>query len=458
MHDPISVAGHGHALFTDLYELTMLQAYVEERMTDVGAFDFYIRELPPGRNYFVACGLETVLTALENLRFSDEDLSFLASLDRFSDKFLAWLADFRFTGDVYAMLEGTLAFPNEPLLEVVAPLPEAQLVETLVLNQIHFQTAVASKASRVVTAARGRTVVDFGARRAHGYDAAIKCARAMYIAGYDSTSMVEAGRQYGIPVVGTVAHSYIEAHDSEADAFRRFVKLYPDTVLLVDTYDTLSGIDRVIELARELGEAFKVRAVRLDSGDLTQLARESRRRLDRAGLTHVGIIASGGLDEYAIESILKAEAPINGFGVGTRVNTVADAPNLEAAYKLVSYAGQDRGKLSTGKVTYPGRKQVFRRTSDGLFQGDIVVRSGEQPAGEALLHHVMAHGRRLRLDPKPLDSARNRLQEQLAQLPPELKALAPPERPYPVTISESLRRARRRIEILYQGVDSPASA
>ena len=333
---------HNFAIFTDLYELTMLQAYVEEGMEEQATFSLFTRRLPERRNYLLACGLDDVLSYLETLRFDEESLKYLASLGRFKNSFLAWLRDFRFTGDVHAIPEGTPVFANEPILEITAPIAEAQLAETFVVNQIHLQTTLASKAARVVTAARDRAVVDFGARRIHGTDAAIKAARAFYIAGVAATSNVLAGKIYGLPVTGTMAHSFVQAWDDEKDAFRSFVRLYPDTVLLVDTYDTLKGVGRVCELARELGDQFKVRAVRLDSGDLAELARRTRETLDAAGLGKVEIFASSGLDEDVIDDLVTRGAPITGFGVGTKMGVSEDAPSLDIAYKLCAYAGQGR--------------------------------------------------------------------------------------------------------------------
>eukprot|EP00828_Plagiopyla_frontata_P036221 TRINITY_DN47861_c0_g2_i1.p1 TRINITY_DN47861_c0_g2~~TRINITY_DN47861_c0_g2_i1.p1 ORF type:complete len:320 (+),score=81.99 TRINITY_DN47861_c0_g2_i1:91-960(+) len=273
-------------LVTDLYELTMLQAYWRESMFETAVFSLFPWHLPRQRNYLVACGLADVLAYLANLRFTCEDIAYLRSLHMFRDEFLAWLKDFRFTGNVYAMAEGTPFFALEPVLEIEAPLPQAQLVETCVMNQIHLQTVLASKAARVAQAAAGRAVYDFGLRRAHGLDAGLKGARAFHIAGLDGTSHVQAGQIYGMPVSGTLAHSYIQAHESEMDALRSFTACYPETVLLVDTYDALAGVDKVIQLAREMGETFKVKAIRLDSGDLRELSLEARARLDLS-LIHI---------------------------------------------------------------------------------------------------------------------------------------------------------------------------
>jgi nicotinate phosphoribosyltransferase len=343
------------------------------------------------------------------------------------------------------MPEGTPLFADEPLLTVEAPMPQAQIVETAVLNLLHYPTLVASKGARVARAAQGRSLVDFGARRAHGVDAAIACARALYIAGYDGTSNAEAGRRYGIPVAGTVAHSYVQAHASEADSFARFAAEFPGTTLLVDTYDTLDGVRQVIDLARQLDDRFQVSAVRLDSGDLGALAKAARALLDAAGMPQVRIMASGGLDEHAIAALLADGAPIDGFGVGTAVDVVADRPYLDAAYKLVAYAGQDCGKLSPGKVSLPGRKQVFRRHVDGLAVGDTIARHDERLPGEPLLECVMRDGRRLPAGRVDTAGARAHAAEQLECLPAALRALEPAA-PYPVDISLALQAAQQALK------------
>ena len=324
-----------NALFADLYQMTMLRAYFELGMAEEAAFSLFVRKLPPRRNFLIACGLADLLKEIKSLRFDDDQLRYLRSLGDFPDSFLEWLREFRFTGDIYALPEGTPFFANEPILEVVAPIAQAQLIETLVLNQIGLQTILASKAARIVTAARGRPVADFGARRAQGIDAATKGARAFYIGGVAATSNLAAGKAYGIPVSGTMAHSFVEACASEAEAFDAFARIFPETTLLVDTYDTLAGVAKVIALSRSLGPNFKVRAIRLDSGDLDQLARLSRRMLDDAGLTNVQIVASGGLDEDQIDRLTACNAPIDLFGVGTDLAVSSDAPALDIAYKLV---------------------------------------------------------------------------------------------------------------------------
>ena len=427
------------ALFTDLYELTMLQAYHREGMAGEAVFDLFVRQLK-NRNTLVACGLDTALHYLETLHFTSKTLAYLGTLGLFDDAFLDSLKTFRFTGDVYAVPEGTPVFPGEPILEVVAPIGEAQFVETFLLNQITFQTGIASKARRVVRAARGRTVADFGMRRMHGADAALRGARAMYIAGVDATSNVLAGQAYGLPLSGTMAHSYVEAHESELDAFRAFAKIYPGTTLLVDTYDTLEGVRKVIQLAEELGEAFTVGAVRLDSGDLAALAHEARQLLDEAGLTGVDLFASSSLDEDAITALLDREAPLDGFGVGTRLGTMADRPYLDSAYKLCAYDGTPRMKLSSEKSNLPGRKQVYRVVEEGTAARDVIATLDEDAPGRPLLQCVMQEGRRTEAgQSQPLGALRRQCEEARALLPERIRGLHPADPPYAVELSDALQ-------------------
>ena len=429
------------ALLTDLYELTMLESYFAEGMNDTAVFDLFIRRMPEKRNYFVACGLEHVLQYLEALAFSDEAIEYLRSLDRFSNGFVENLRTFRFTGDVYAVPEGTVVFANEPILEVIAPLPQAQLIETFLMNQVQLATLAASKAARIVRAARGRSVVDFGARRMHGADAAMKEPRAFYVAGVDATSNVLAGQIYGIPLAGTMAHSYIQAFDNELNAFRQFVRTYPTTIVLVDTYNTRRGVERVIELARELGSDFRISGIRLDSGDLAKVAVEARAMLDQADLKRLKIFASSSLDEYTIENLVTSGVPIDGFGVGTHMATSSDTPSLDTAYKLAEYSGRPRMKLSESKSTLPGRKQVFRSTSSGKAAGDVIGLYGEKIAGEPLLAPVMVRGKRIEA-PESLEKCRNRCRAELDRLPQYLLGLTKADPPYPVDLSPSLVRLR----------------
>lgn len=423
-------------LFTDLYELTMAQAYHAEHMNQLAVFELAFRQMPESRNYIVVNGLADILQFLTGFQFTPGDLEYLRGRGEFSDGFLRRLEQLRFTGDVYAMPEGTLVFPNEPLVQVVAPILEAQLMETFILNQIHFQSLAASKAARVVAAARGRMVVDFGSRRAHGTDAALKIARATYLAGGHGTSNVLAGKLYGIPVFGTMAHSYIQAHEDELASFEAFANLYPETTLLVDTYDTLGGVRKVIELSRKLGERFRVRAVRLDSGDLAGLASGTRKLLDEAGLRNVKIFASSGLDEYKVQALVSSGAPIDAFGVGTKLAVIADAPELDMAYKLVEYGGKGRLKLSAKKVLFPGRKQVFRQVENGRLVRDVIGRFDEELTGEPLLRPLIKHGEPvLGVD---LSESRQRFQREMEMLQEPLRGLEPAPAPYPVAISERL--------------------
>ncbi len=427
-------------LFTDLYQLTMSQAYLAERMESTSVFELFFRTLPQERNYIVAAGLDDVLDALEHLHVTDADIDYLRSLRTFSEPLLDWLRSFQFSGDVYAVPEGTVVLVSEPIVQVVAPLAEAQLVETLILNQIHFQSVAASKAARVVTAAAGREVIDFGSRRAHGSDAAMKVAKVSWLAGAAGTSNVLAGYRYGIPVYGTMAHSYIQAHDNELAAFAAFAQEFPETTLLVDTYDTLASVQKVIELSRRLGSEFRVKSIRLDSGDLAALAIQSRRMLDEAGLSGVKIFASSELDEHSIADMIGRGAPIDAFGVGTRLAVSPDAPDLDMAYKLVEYAGKPRLKLSSHKVLYPGRKQVFRTYHDDKFAGDVVGRFDEQLDGEPLLQPVMRHGRRLPAGAIPLAAARQYCKTQINRLPAALRQLEASESPHVVSTSHALER------------------
>lgn len=430
------------ALVTDLYELTMLQAYFAEDMRDEAVFDLFMRRLPDCRNYLLAAGLNDVLHYLEHVQFDADAIAYLRSLGTFRDDFLDWLRDFRFTGDIRAVPEGTPVFANEPIVQVIAPIAEAQVIETFLLNQIQFQTMMASKASRIVHAADGRPVVDFGLRRMHGTDAGVKAARAFHIAGVSATSNLFAGRVYGIPVSGTMAHSYIEAHHDEAEAFDVFAELYPDTVLLVDTYDTIAGIRKVIDLVKQPGSAMTVKAIRLDSGDLGELAKQSRQLLDDAGLNDIGIFVSGGLDEYKIRELLADDAPITGFGVGSAMGVSEDAPVLDSAYKLCGYAGEGRMKLSPNKRNLPGRKQLYRAGEGTDAAHDVIARDDEQIDGRPLLVKVMENGRRTEAGCDTLDAARDRARKELFALPRHLLELAPADPPYRVEISPQMARDR----------------
>lgn len=440
MSETIGDEGQRYALFTDLYQLTMLQVYYAESMNQTAAFELFFRRMPPHRNYVLAAGLADVLHYLEGLRFSEQDLDWIAQSGQFSDAFISELASFRFSGEVFAVPEGTVVFEQEPLIQIVAPLPEAQLVETFVLNQIHVQSVAATKAARIVLAAQGRKVVDFGSRRASGIDAALKVARASYMAGAVGTSNVMAAKLYGIPALGTMAHSYIQAHEMEKTAFEAFVREFPRTTLLVDTYDTLEGVSKVIELSRQLGNAFRVQAVRLDSGNLRELAKASRQLLDDAGLGHVKIFASSGLNEYELAKLVSEGAPIDAFGVGTDMAVAADSPQIDFSYKLVEYAGQPRMKLSSQKMILPGRKQVFRTIRNGVMAQDIITRHDQACSGSPLLQHVMHEGERLPAGDIKLDEARGHAASQLGALPKRLQGFdaVAAEHAYPVRVSSQI--------------------
>lgn len=427
-------------LLTDLYQLNMMQAYEEAGMTETAVFELFVRKLPATRNFLVAAGLEQVVAFLEAAAFTEEELAWLEASGRFSPAFLDRLSRFRFTGDVDALAEGEILFPNEPLLRVSAPLPQGQLVETRLMNLMHFQTVIASKAARLRLAAGDKRLIDFGLRRAHGAEAGLLAARASYLAGFDGTATVEAGRRYGIPISGTMAHSFIQAHDDEVEAFRHFARARPDSlVLLLDTYDTEAAAAKLVALAPDLtAEGITLRGVRLDSGDLGAHARKVRAILDAGGLAEVQIFASGGLDEWELARLRDSQAPIDGFGIGTGLTTSQDAPALDCAYKLQEYAGRPKRKLSEGKATWPGRKQVYRSfDAAGRPRGDVLTLIDDRREGTALLKPVMRGGRCIAALPG-LDEARAATLERLAKLPPDLAAMEQAA-PYPVTISEQLK-------------------
>ncbi len=440
--------GDTSLLLTDLYQLTMLQGSFERGMSETAAVEFFVRKLPHGRNFLLAAGLEQVLDFLEHARFTPKELEWLESTGRFSGEFVDWLAGWRFEGEVDAMPEGTLCFPDEPLLRVAAPLPQAQLIETRIINLLHFQTMIASKAARSVLAAPNKLLVDFGLRRAHGAAAGRLAARATYLAGFAGSSTVLAGQRYGIPIYGTMAHSFVQAHDSETEAFRSFAHAQRgNAVLLIDTYDTEAAARKVVALARELaGEGIPVKGVRLDSGDLGELARRVRRILDEGGLRSTTIFASGDLDENRLRDLLAHGAPIDGFGVGTKLDVSADAPYLDCAYKLEEYAGTARRKRSIGKSTWPGRKQVWRsHDAEGHIAGDVISLQGDAQPGEELLVCVMRDGKRLAPLPT-LEEARARALRNLHHLPAYLSSLDDAPQPYPVAIAPALRELAAAVD------------
>src|SRR5580700_4580454 len=381
------------SLLTDLYQLAMMEAYLDRGETGIAVFELFVRRLPERRGFLLAAGLEQALEYLENLHFPPDDIAWLASTRRFGQRLLDYLATLRFTGDVHAMPEGTVFFPDEPILRVTAPLPQAQLVESRLINILHFQSMIASKAARIVLAAPGKQMVDFGFRRAHGAEAGLMAARASYLAGFAGTATVLAEQRFGIPTFGTMAHSFIQAHDDEAAAFEHFARSRPNNLtLLIDTYDTEAAARKIVALAPRLkADGISIRAVRLDSGDLIELSKRVRRVLNDGGLSGIAIFVSGGLDEDAIAAMMRAGAPIDGFGVGTSLTTSSDAPALDCAYKLEEYAGLARRKRSAGKVTWPGRKQIWRTSgADGRFAGDVLsLEDDDSEPGEPLIIPVM---------------------------------------------------------------------
>jgi nicotinate phosphoribosyltransferase len=429
------------ALLTDLYQLTMLQGYFTRRMEQTAVFEFFVRTLPQDRNFLLVAGVEQLVEFLENFHFTADELKWLSTTDRFSAEFLEFLAGLRFTGDVDAAGEGTVIFAQEPIVRVTAPLPEAQVIESRLINLVHFQTSVASKAARCVLAVPSKALVDFGMRRAHGAEAACLATRASYLAGFAATSNVLAGRMFDIPISGTMAHSFVQTHTDERDAFEHFARANPgQVVLLLDTYDTEAAAQKVVSLASAWKQdGLRIEAVRLDSGDLERHAFQVRQILDKGGLNDVRIFASGHLDEYELQRLAKVNAPIDGFGVGTRLDTSADVPYLDCAYKIQEYAGRACRKRSEGKATWPGRKQVYRiRDREGRLTRDIVALENDSVEGEPLLQPLMRRGRRIAAATPTLTELRQRVRTELSSLPEPLRRLESGAQ-HPVEIARSVR-------------------
>ena len=438
------IAAENLTPLTDLYQLTMAQAYFRAQRMGTATFSLFIRSYPPERGYFVAAGLRDVLDYLQDFAFEAKAVDFLASKKLFTDDFLHYLGGLRFTGQVWAIPEGRVFFTDEPALELTAPIIEAQIVETYIINQIHLQTLIASKASRCVQAAGGRAVVDFALRRTHGSDAGMKVARASYLAGCAGTSNVMAGQRYGIPLVGTMAHSFVSSFEHEIDAFRAYVASFPEqSILLIDTYDTIVGARHAAQVAEEMAQqGHKLLGVRIDSGNMAETAIEVRKILDDAGLPDVKIIGSGGLDEFELDRL--TAAPYDSYGVGTKMGVSGDAPWADIAYKLVEYEGRPVLKLSTGKSSWPGRKQVFRQNPGPTKAAqDIIGLRDEDLAGERLLVEVVRAGKPCMKQPT-LRESRERLAADLAALPDGVKQLRDPIR-YPVEFSDKLKTLREEI-------------
>src|SRR5215475_5447744 len=435
-------------LTTDLYELNMVQAYLDRGEDKEAVFEFFVRRLPERRGFILAAGLDDALTYLEGLRFSPGEIDWLKSTKRFRGNLIDYLAAFRFTGEVHAIPEGTVCFPNEPLIRITAPLPMAQFVESRLINILHFQTMIASKAARMVLAAPGKILSDFGLRTAHGAEAGLFSARASYIAGFSSAANVLAAERYGIPIVGTMAHSFVQVHDDEMTAFENFAHSRPEgVVLLIDTYDTEAGARKVVQLAPKLkADGIAIRGVRIDSGDLATMATKVRGILDAGGLKDVIILVSGGINEDVLQVMTATKAPIDGFGIGVNLDASIDAPSLDCAYKLQQYAGKPRRKLSEGKVTWPGSKQVWRSYgADQRMRGDIVSLATDSQPGEPLIVPIMQAGKRIAPAPT-LAHIREHAARELARLPAPLQGLESGTE-YPVQISKALATLAAQMDL-----------
>ncbi|SNZ02215.1 nicotinate phosphoribosyltransferase [Persephonella hydrogeniphila] len=435
------------SLLTDLYELTMAQVYFKKGMNKTAIFDFYTRPVE-NRSYLVNAGLEQLIYYLENVRFTQEDIDYLRTTGFFEEDFLSYLKDFKFTGNLYAVEEGEFIFPNEPVVQVEAPIIEAQIIETFLINTLQHPILVATKAMRCYSVARGTVLVDFGLRRAHGTDAGMKAARASFIGGFAGTSNVLAGKEYGIPIFGTMAHSFILAHIDEIKAFKDFAEIYPEnSILLVDTFDSIKGVYNAVKAIKELGmKHFK--GIRLDSGDLLKLSKEARKILDSEGFKDAKIIASGGINEYKIKELLDKGAPIDGWGVGTELVVSADLPYLDCAYKLVEYDGRPVMKFSSKKKTLPHKKQIFRIYEDGVFKKDIITRFDEDiEKGKPLLKKVIENGKVVYKLPK-LTEIQKKAIENFSKLPEELKDITKTVHLYP-EVSSSIQKTVKELERKY---------
>ena len=439
-------------LLTDLYELNMIQAYLDNAENGEAVFEFFVRRLPPRRGFMVAAGLDDALDYLETLQFSKADIDWLASTGRFRKNLLDYLSGFRFTGDVHAIPEGSVCFPNEPLLRITAPLMQAQLIETRLINILHFQTLIASKAARMVLAAPGKILSDFGLRTAHAAEAGLYSARASYIAGFAGAANVLAGERYGVPIVGTMAHSFVQVHDDEMTAFENYARARPEVViLLIDTYDTEAGARKVVELAPRLkADGISIRGVRIDSGDLTAMARKVRGILDAGGCKDVIILVSGGVNEDVLQGMVREGAPIDGFGIGVNLAASIDVPAFDCAYKLQEYAGKPKRKLSEGKATWPGRKQVWRSLgAGGRMSGDILSLETDKQPGEPLIVPVMRGGKRVAPAPT-LVQIRERAARDLARLPEPLRQLQDGAS-YPVEVADALKALAKQADTKTRG-------
>ncbi len=429
-------------LLVDLYEITMGYSYFKHGKNEPATFELFVRKFPKNRNYLVSAGIDDIIDFLLDFRFTPDDIDYLRSLNMFSEDYLEFLAGMRFTGDMYAVPSGQIYFPGEPVVVITAPRIQAQILETALLNQFNFQSMIATKGARVISAARSRACVDFSPRRDHGVDASIKVAKNTYMVGFMGTSNLLAGKIYGIPVFGTMAHSYVMSFESEEEAFRTFAEDFPNTTLLIDTYDVLEAARKVIELVKQ---GYRIKGVRIDSGDLVSLSRKVREMFRQHGLELL-IFLSGDLDEYAIDSLLKNGAEVDAFGVGTRLGTSADIPYLNGVYKLVEDESGPRVKLSPGKVTLAGKKMLYRVYENGMMVRDIIALSGEKiENAEPLLVKFIEGGRPVRED--SMEEGRRRFREAFASLPGHLKAIYEVEDRYPVYLSQGLREVMSRFGV-----------
>ena len=437
-------------MLTDLYQLTMMAAYVDNNIDDVATFDLFIRKLPQDWGYFVAAGIEDAIDYATTLEFSSEDIDFLQEQNLFDEDFLDFLNDFRFEGEIYSVREGSVVFPNEPIMRVTASRTQAQFLETALLNMINYQTMVASKASRVVNAANGAAVVEFGLRRAQEEDASLKGARAAFIGGAVATSNVKAGMEYNIPITGTQAHSFIMSYENEIDAFRAYANTFPENcVLLIDTYNTLEGVRKAAIVAKEmeaLGHTLK--AVRLDSGDLGYLSDRVRAILDEERLEYVGIVVSSDLNEYKITDLVESDSPIDSYGVGTEMITAKPVSAISGVYKLVEDNKGPKMKFSPGKISYPGRKQVYRIVESGFIQRDIIALEHEEVEGLPLLEIMIENGQRI-VQKRDIDEIRDYALESVSRLPQNLRLVQVNER-YKTEISPGLSEVITELSDKYQ--------
>jgi len=449
------------SLLVDLYELTMAESYYRNKKHNMLAtFNMFIRDLSPSRSFFLFCGLEDVVNYLLSLKFSKEDLEYLKSLSIFSYEFLDYLSKFSFTGDVYALPEGTIFFPNEPIIVISAPIIEAQIVESCLLNIVNLQTTIASKAIRIVLASRGRKLYDFSLRRTQGSEASVKVSRVAYISGFDGTSNVLAGKTYNIPVVGTMAHSYVMAFRTELESFKAYARTFPERcILLIDTYDVINGAKNAVKIARMLEKINKrLLGVRIDSGDIVKLSQKVREILDKNGLDYVKILASGDLDEYKIEKLLAEGAQVDGFGVGTKMGVSADLPYSDIVYKIAEVSTANGKfhptmKLSAGKLTYPGKKQVYRiKDKEGKFVKDVVCLFEENEnfskLGEPLLVKVIKNGKLIYKLPS-IEEIRERVKSELSCLDDKYKSIQEVKYRYRVEISDRLLRLSKMLKRRY---------